>query len=112
MSRGPGRLQRAILEVLTQDEWSTTIDVCQAIADSWPMDNPRRPSDSTIYRQAHRALDRLSDVGLVEKSWAIVRPDWDYDLRLWRRAANDDEAAEPSRVRGPRSRPANVMHRR
>lgn len=69
MSRGPGRLQRRILDVLAAlppGEAARTREVAYRLGDEWQV------SDEwwlrgTFERQCRRALDRLHVLGRVEK---------------------------------------------
>lgn len=104
MSRGPGRLQRAVLFVLEHDspsggpEW-TTSDVCLCLSgvSTLPMSDPDPIAvalaeqgehgwwwDEVLDRQVRRALDRLHVVGRIEKR---LVPNEQYKratVALWR----------------------------
>ncbi|HEX3453869.1 MAG TPA: hypothetical protein VHS03_04520 [Gaiellaceae bacterium] len=113
MSRGPGRLQRAVLDVLagTRHEQAhtavdddieavfgphvhrpkplqqpgeyTTADVCSALSDEWWW-------DETFTRQVRRALDRLHATGCIDKRLVPNLPHYRDSLRtMWRLV--DDE---------------------
>ena len=69
MSRGPGRLQRRILDVLAQvppDERVRTAAMAEHLADEWGKGNDLADL-LTFERQVRRALDSLHATGRVEK---------------------------------------------